>query len=155
MSPPGRALSRLAVAAVLVVGSIGCAIPRWPVDAPITSAYGVRFRGLLPGVHRGVDLGVPHGTPVRPMAPGTVRFAGSMDGYGTVVWLDHGGGVLTVYAHLSSVAVRERERVGGRTVIGRSGSSGNVSGPHLHFEVWRWGRQQDPVPLLGGFPDPG
>jgi len=150
-----RMVSSLAATAVIVAASTACAIPRWPVDAPLSSPYGVRFRGLLPSVHRGVDLGVPHGTPVRPMAPGTVRFSGSMRGYGTVVWLDHGGGVLTVYAHLSSVTVRERERVGGDRVIGYSGSSGDVSGPHLHFEVWRWGRQQDPVSLLGGFPGPG
>lgn len=155
MIRPRRLLTSLAVAAVLLAGSTGCAIPRWPVDAPLTSPYGLRFRGLLPGVHRGVDLGVAHGTPVRPMAPGSVRFAGSMRGYGTVVWVDHGGGVLTVYAHLSSLTVRERDRVDGDTVIGYSGASGDVSGPHLHFEVWRWGRQQDPVPLLGGFPGTG
>jgi len=150
-----RTLLGLTTVAALAAGSTGCAVPRWPVEAGITSPYGVRFRGILPGVHRGVDLGVPHGTPVRPMAPGTVRFAGSMQGYGTVVWIDHGGGVLTVYAHLSSFIVRERQRVGGDTVIGYSGASGEVSGPHLHFEVWRWGRQQDPVPLLGGFPETG
>lgn len=149
MSPrAGRPAALLLL--VLLVG--GCAIPRWPVEAPVTSPFGIRFRGLRPDLHRGVDLGVPTGTPVRAMAPGRVRFAGTMSGYGTVVWIDHGGSVLTVYAHLAELRVRTGDAVEGRAVVGLSGSSGDVTGPHLHFEVWRWGRQQDPVPLLGGFP---
>ena len=83
----------------------GCAIPRWPVDAPITSPFGLRLRGIVPGIHRGVDLAVPTGTPGRCMAPGRVRFAGVQRGYGNVVWGDHGGDVMTVYAHLTSISV--------------------------------------------------
>jgi murein DD-endopeptidase MepM/ murein hydrolase activator NlpD len=75
-----------------------------------------------------------------------------MAGYGRVVWVDHGGRVLTIYAHLSEIRVRTGDVLRGRDVVGLSGSSGNVSGPHLHFEIWRWGREQDPVRLLGGFP---
>jgi murein DD-endopeptidase MepM/ murein hydrolase activator NlpD len=75
-----------------------------------------------------------------------------MRGYGRVVWLDHGGSVLTVYAHLSEVGVEAGEHVGARHVIGLSGESGDVTAPHLHFEIWRWGRVADPVPLLGGPP---
>lgn len=89
------------------------------------------------------------------MSGGRVRFAGEMRGYGNVVWIDHGGDVLSVYAHLSEVRVRTGEVVGGRDVVGLSGSSGEASAPHLHFEVWRWGRVEDPVPLLGGPPDDG
>lgn len=130
----------------------GCAIPRWPVDAPITSPFGLRLRGIVPGIHRGVDLAVPTGTPVHSMAPGRVRFAGVQRGYGNVVWVDHGGDVMTVYAHLSSISVRAGEPVEGGQVLGLSGSSGDATAPHLHFEIWRWGREVDPVPLLGGFP---
>lgn len=148
-----RGRTALAVfAALALVAGGGCSVPRWPVEAPVTSPYGLRFRGLRPGIHRGVDLAVPEGTPVRSMAPGRVRFAGTQRGYGNVVWIDHGGGVLTVYAHLSTVAVRRGDAVGGRDVIGRSGSSGDAEAPHLHFEIWRWGREVDPVPLLGGRP---
>jgi murein DD-endopeptidase MepM/ murein hydrolase activator NlpD len=86
------------------------------------------------------------------MAPGRVRFAGIQRGFGNVVWLDHGGGVITVYAHLAAIRVNTGEAVKGRQVIALSGSSGDVSAPHLHFEIWRWGREVDPVPLLGGFP---
>lgn len=138
--------------AALAVALAGCAIPRWPVDAPLTSPFGARLRGLRPDLHRGVDLAVAEGTPVRTMAPGTVRFAGTQSGYGKVVWVDHGGGVLTVYAHLSEVRVQTGERLPGRAVVGLSGSTGNATAPHLHFEVWRWGREVDPVPLLGGRP---
>lgn len=118
----------------------------------MTSPFGVRFAGVRPAVHRGVDLDVRMGTPVRAMSDARVRFAGVMSGYGNVIWLDHGGAVLTVYAHLSEIRVPAGSVVRGGQVIGLSGASGDVSGPHLHFEVWRWGRPVDPVPLLGRRP---
>ena len=135
-----------------LAAAAGCAVPRWPVQAPITSPFGLRLRGIVPGIHRGVDLAVPTGTPVRCMAPGRVRFAGVQRGFGNVVWVDHGGQVLTVYAHLSSIQVKAGESVAGGQVLGLSGSTGDATAPHLHFEIWRWGREVDPVPLLGGFP---
>ncbi|HSM04940.1 MAG TPA: M23 family metallopeptidase [Longimicrobiales bacterium] len=141
---------RLALLALLLLG--GCTIPRWPVQGPMTSAFGVRWRGTLPEIHRGVDIYVASGTPVRAMAGGRIRFAGVQGDYGNVIWIDHGGSVLSVYAHLAELSVRTGEGVAPGQVIGRSGASGNASGPHLHFEVWRWGRQVDPVPLLGGRP---
>jgi murein DD-endopeptidase MepM/ murein hydrolase activator NlpD len=137
---------------LLLLGVAACGIPRWPVDAPLTSDFGVRMRGWSPDLHRGVDLDVPSGTPVRAMAEARVRFAGVMRGFGNVVWLDHGGGILTVYAHLSAIQVREGESVRGRQVVGLSGATGDATSPHLHFEVWRWGHEVDPIPLLGGRP---
>lgn len=148
--PPGGPLLGGILLSFLLVSA--CTIPRWPVDAPLTSPYGVRWHGVIPSIHRGVDLKVPEGTEVRAMSPGQVRFAGVMRGYGNVVWLDHGGQVLTVYAHLSTIQVQTQDQVPYRGVLGLSGQTGDVSGPHLHFEVWRWGRPVDPVPLLGGFP---
>ncbi len=136
----------------MIFATAACHLPRWPVDAPITSAYGLRLRGVRPDIHRGVDLDVPTGTPVAAMSEARVRFSGVMAGFGNVVWLDHGGGLLTVYAHLSEIRVREGARIGPGDILGLSGASGDVSGPHLHFEVWRWGREVDPVPLLGGRP---
>ncbi len=129
-----------------------CVVPRWPLEGPLTSAFGVRWRGWLPEIHRGVDIAVPEGTSVRTMAPGTVRFAGTMAGYGQVIWIDHGGDVLSVYAHLSRIDVTGGERVDAGRVLGLSGATGDATGPHLHFEVWRWGREADPVLLLGGPP---
>lgn len=141
------------VPALLALLLAGCAIPRWPVDAPVVSRFGARREeGLLPRIHEGVDLDVPAGTPVRAMRPGRVRFAGERGGWGRVAIVDHARGVTTVYAHLSRVDVRTGERVKGRQVVGLSGSSGNAEGPHLHFEVWLDGRPADPVPLLGGEP---
>jgi murein DD-endopeptidase MepM/ murein hydrolase activator NlpD len=87
------------------------------------------------------------------MSGGRVRFAGIQGDYGNVVWIDHGGAVLTVYAHLSDLQVETGASVEPGQQIGLSGASGNASGAHLHFELWRWGRQVDPVPLLGGRPD--
>jgi murein DD-endopeptidase MepM/ murein hydrolase activator NlpD len=78
-----------------------------------------------------------------------------MSGYGKVIWLDHRGRVMTVYAHLSSIRVERGERVEGGQIIALSGRSGNATGPHLHFEVWRHGREVDPVSFLGGFPRTG
>jgi murein DD-endopeptidase MepM/ murein hydrolase activator NlpD len=145
-------MRRAAAGLLTLLALAGCTIPRWPVEGPLTSPFGMRWRGLLPEVHRGVDIEVPEGTEVHAMAPGRVRFAGEMAGYGNVVWMDHGGEVLTVYAHLSRLLVRTGDVVGGHAVIGLSGATGDATGPHLHFELWRWGWERDPVPLLGGRP---
>ena len=143
---------RRALLVLLALSGAACSLPRWPVDAAISSPFGLRMRGIRPGIHRGVDLDVPVGTDGRAMSGGRVRFAGVQSGYGTVVWIDHGGEVLTVYAHLDELRVEAGQVVRGGDVIGLSGATGDVTGPHLHFEVWRWGRERDPVPLLGGFP---
>lgn len=140
------------VALIAIATQAGCWIPRWPVEAPISSPFGVRLVGFWPRIHYGVDLAVPEGTPVRAMGPGRVTFAGWWGGYGIAVIIDHGGGTSSLYAHLSEARVRTGDRVGGRDVIGLSGSTGETRGAHLHFEVWRRGRREDPVPLLGGEP---
>jgi septal ring factor EnvC (AmiA/AmiB activator) len=106
-----------AIVTVLIVLA-GCALPRWPVQAAITSPFGLRLDGLLPEIHRGVDLGVPTGTEVCAMRSGTVDFAGVMSGYGNVIVLRHSAHTRTLYAHLSELRVREGERVEGHQVIG-------------------------------------
>ncbi len=141
-----------ATALMIVLFGAGCATPRWPADGPMTSPYGLRWISFLPDTHRGVDISVPTGTEVRPMKAGTVRFSGTQSGFGNVIWLDHGGDVLSVYAHLSELRVRTGESVTDRQVIGLSGASGDVTAPHLHFEIWRNGRQVDPVQMLGAPP---
>jgi murein DD-endopeptidase MepM/ murein hydrolase activator NlpD len=143
---------RAAIAAVSLVATLGCGIPRWPVDSPLSSDFGLRMRGMRPDIHRGVDFPVPTGTQIRAIADARVRFAGTMSGFGNVVWLDHGGTILSVYAHLSSISVRQGDSVRRGEVVGLSGATGDVTAPHLHFEVWRGGREVDPVPLFGGRP---
>lgn len=145
---------RSLVAALVAIVCTGCGIPRWPIDAPLSSDFGLRLRGIRPDVHRGVDFSAPTGTEIRAMADARVRFAGVMSGFGNVVWLDHGGSILSVYAHLSSIGVREGELVRRGQAVGLSGATGDVTAPHLHFEVWRGGRAVDPVPLMGGRPRP-
>ena len=136
----------------LVLLICACAIPHWPVDGRLTSPYGLRFRGISPDIHPGVDVAAPAGTPVHAMKPGRVVFASTMSGYGLTVILQHGASTHTLYAHLSEILVRSGEEVNGSTAIGRVGATGNATAPHLHFEVLRWGQQEDPVPLLGGRP---
>lgn len=149
---PG-AMRAFRTGAILAMLSLaGCSIPHWPVDAPLSSPYGFRMNGWRPDLHRGVDIPVPEGTPVHAMASGRVEFAGTMSGYGTTVVLRHDTNLTTLYAHLSKLEVRVGQKVEGRQVIARSGRTGNARGAHLHFEVWRWGRAEDPVPLLGGHP---
>lgn len=149
---PARRSSLILLLALSVLVLEGCSIPRWPVSGTMTSPFGVRLRGWRPSLHHGVDVAVPEGTPVRAMRRGRVIRAGWANGYGWMVMIDHGGQVLSLYAHLSEVRVQVGQRVQGKEVIGLSGKSGNVTGPHLHFEIWRRGWPEDPVPLLGGPP---
>ena len=117
----------------------------------MTSPWGLRLLGWRPDFHHGVDIYVPTGTPVHAMKSGQVAVAGSQAGYGNVVVLSHGS-TQTIYAHLSEIQVKTGESVKGGQVIGLSGASGNATGPHLHFEIIRDGRSEDPVLLLGGPP---
>ncbi len=149
-------LRRPALLSVVLAGLVllmaGCALPRWPVEGPVSSPFGIRWNGWTPAIHRGIDIAVPTGTPVRAMRGGRVRFAGEMRGYGKVIWLEHRGGSLSAYAHLSELRVRTGEQVSGGQVIALSGATGRVTGPHLHFEVWVSGRPVDPALYLGGRP---
>jgi Peptidase family M23/Putative peptidoglycan binding domain len=117
----------------------------WPLQAPIGSPFGPRWLGF----HPGIDLPAATGTPVGAVAPGRVIFA-SLDrgGYGNLLEIAHGGGVVSMYAHLSSFSVRVGQVVATGARIGRVGSTGESSGPHLHFEVRVRGAAVDPVPAL-------
>jgi len=117
----------------------------WPLRAPIGSSFGPR--GI--GFHPGIDLPAATGTPVGAAGPGRVIFTGyDAGGYGNLVEIAHGGGVVSMYAHLSTILVRFGQSVATRTRVGRVGSSGESTGPHLHFEVRVRGAAVDPVPAL-------
>ena len=117
----------------------------WPLQAPIGSPFGPRGAGF----HPGIDLPAPTGTTVGAAAPGRVIFAAhDPSGYGKLVEVAHGGGVVSLYAHLSTISVRVGQSVVTRTLVGRVGSTGEATGPHLHFEVRVRGAAVDPVPAL-------
>jgi murein DD-endopeptidase MepM/ murein hydrolase activator NlpD len=117
----------------------------WPLLARVGDGFGVRGRRF----HAGIDLPVRAGTPVCAAAPGTVTWAGRRaGGWGILVVVRHADGVKTLYAHLSSVAVRRGDVVAGGAVLGRAGSTGDATGPHLHFEVRVHGAAVDPLGAL-------
>src|SRR5205807_6239072 len=100
----------------------------WPVRGPVTSGFGMRWGRM----HEGIDIGVGMGTPIHAAKAGSVIFSGTMNGYGNVVVINHGGGFSTLYAHESRRAAVEGQSVAQGQVIGYVGSTGHSTGPHLH-----------------------
>jgi peptidoglycan hydrolase-like protein with peptidoglycan-binding domain len=117
----------------------------WPLELPVGDAFGPRGAGF----HPGIDIPAPPGTSVQGAAAGTVVSAGFLpDGYGRRVVVDNGNGVTTIYAHLLRVDVAVGETVAPGDEIGLVGSTGESTGPHLHFEVRVRGAAVDPLPAL-------
>ncbi len=121
-----------------------------PVPGAITSPFGPRVHPILGYVrmHTGLDFTAPHGQAIRAAASGRVILAGPYGGYGNTVVIDHGGGVATLYAHQSSLAVGYGSQIEAGATVGYVGSTGFSTGPHLHFEVRVDGVPVDPVPYL-------
>lgn len=117
----------------------------WPTQGTITSGFGYRWGAL----HAGIDIANNVGTPIRAAKSGTVIVAGWNDGgYGNWVIIDHGGGFSTLYGHMSRVRTSEGAHVNQGDLIGDMGSTGNSTGPHLHFETRVNGTAQDPTRYL-------
>lgn len=107
----------------------------------ITSRVGMRI-DPIDGAwrqHNGVDIAIPSGTPVRPVAPGVVVYSGSRSGYGNTIVVEHDNGIITLYAHNSRILVAEGQPVTQESTLALSGSTGRSTGPHLHFEAWQAG----------------
>jgi murein DD-endopeptidase MepM/ murein hydrolase activator NlpD len=129
--------------AVLATDRLKRILPRVPLRQPllgapeVTSGFGVRIDPFLgrPAMHAGIDLRDDYGAPVRATAAGHVVTAEWTGGYGNMVEVDHGNGIATRYGHLSAMSVREGQSVDVGTVVGRIGSTGRATGPHLHYEV--------------------
>jgi len=98
--------------------------------------------------HRGTDFHAKSGTAVLAAGDGVVVFAGRQSGYGNVVYVDHGGGVVTRYAHLRRIEAKKNSPVTAGERIGQVGSTGRATGPHLHFEIRLDGRAVDPVTAM-------
>ncbi len=127
-------------------GSTGTGTPSasgfiWPVNGPVVSGYGMRWGRL----HEGIDISASSGTPIWAAASGTVIHAGWLGGYGNLVVVDHGNGLATAYAHASAILVGVGQQVAQGETVSLVGSTGNSSGPHLHFEVRVNGLAVDPL----------
>jgi murein DD-endopeptidase MepM/ murein hydrolase activator NlpD len=116
----------------------------WPVSGPVVSGFGMRWGRM----HEGIDITCATGTPVGAAGDGTVIWAGWRGGYGNLVVVDHGGGLSTAYAHNSALASSVGQSVVRGQVISYAGSTGNSSGPHVHFEVRVNGNAVDPLEYL-------
>ncbi|MCX4540014.1 transglycosylase family protein [Streptomyces sp. NBC_01565] len=124
-----------------------------PVDAGLGTAYRVAGSSWSSGYHTGVDFPVPTGTTVKSVGPGQVISAGWAGAYGYQVVIKHSDGRYSQYAHLSALGVKAGQKVSGGQRIGRSGSTGNTTGPHLHFEMRTgpgYGSDIDPLTYLRG-----
>lgn len=122
----------------------------WPTPSChiITSAFSPRRKNPVTGIykrHTGTDIGAGYGATIVAANSGTVTLAGWNSGYGNCVVIDHGGGKATLYAHMSSYAVTNGQRVEKGQKIGAVGSTGNSTGPHLHFEILINGQAVDPM----------
>lgn len=126
----------------------------FPTDSKtITSHFGYRddTGGVGSSYHQGIDIGAGMGEPIYAALPGKVELAGPNGGYGNCVIIDHGGGLKTLYGHMSAIGTSEGASVAQGQVIGLVGSTGNSTGPHLHFSVIMGGEQIDPLKLFPGF----
>jgi murein DD-endopeptidase MepM/ murein hydrolase activator NlpD len=122
-----------------VSGSFEPKLP--PVGGVITSGVGMRIDPIDGRLrhHNGIDIAIPEGTPVMPVAPGVVVYSGQRPGYGYTVLVKHSDGMISLYGHNSRLEVVKGQPVNQNTVIALSGNTGRSTGPHLHFEAWQDG----------------
>ena len=145
------------VATVVLATPVAAGAFAKPVTgATISQGFGCTFVRLEPADtacpgghwHSGIDLAAPNGTPVIATAGGVAQVIESATGFGLHVVIDHGGGLQSVYGHLSAVDVVDGRPVSGGQLIGAVGSTGNSTGSHLHFEIDRNGIAEDPRGLV-------
>jgi len=125
----------------------------WPTDSSyISSLFGNRDAPTAGASsnHQALDIGAAAGTPIYAAASGTVQLAGANGGYGNTVFLDHGSGTSTLYAHMNNYVVSPGEYVTQGQIIGYVGSTGIATGPHLHYEVRVDGQKVDPLQYYDG-----
>ncbi|HAC59070.1 peptidoglycan DD-metalloendopeptidase family protein [Parvibaculum sp.] len=130
-------------------------IARMPLASPLvsyrkTSSFGSRrdpFNGRM-AFHSGEDMAAYYGAPIYAPASGKVTYAGWKGGYGRVIEIDHGNGFRTRYGHLGKISVKAGQEIAFREVLGKVGSSGRSSGPHLHYEVWFDGIVRNPSKFI-------
>jgi len=118
-----------------------------PAEGHMTSGFGYRIDPFLrcPKLHTGLDIANYHGAPIVATADGAVSFVGYLGGYGWVVKIDHGNGILTMYGHLSTICVKAGQQVSRSEVIGLMGNTGRSTGTHVHYEVRIAGNPVNPI----------
>lgn len=123
----------------------------WPsVCKNISQGYGNKSARYAKGYHTGIDIACPNGSPIRSATDGTVTSAGWAGAYGNQIKIGYSPTVEIWYNHMSKLGVSKGDKVSAGTVIGWEGSTGNSTGPHLHFEVRVNGQDVDPMPYLSG-----
>jgi murein DD-endopeptidase MepM/ murein hydrolase activator NlpD len=118
----------------------------WPVHGPVSSHFGERLHPVTgeKSMHSGIDIRAPAGTPIHATAPGIVSFSGWTNDSGYIIVVEHGHGFSTAYAHNKKNHASVGQKVKKGELIASSGSTGITTGPHLHYEVWKDGRQINP-----------
>ena len=121
---------------------------RWPVRGKVITAYGSKTNGK---VNDGINVAVPEGTPVKAAEDGVVAYSGNeLKGYGNLVLVRHSNGYVTAYAHASEILVKRGDTIKRGQVIAKSGQSGEVGSPQLHFEIRKGSSPVDPLQFLNG-----
>jgi murein DD-endopeptidase MepM/ murein hydrolase activator NlpD len=121
---------------------------RWPVRGKVITAYGAKANGKA---NDGINVAVPEGTPVKAADDGTVTYAGNeLKSYGNLVLIKHANGYVTAYAHASELLVKRGDTIKRGQVIAKSGQSGEVQSPQLHFEIRKGQAPVDPLQFLNG-----
>jgi len=122
-----------------------------PVGGVITSGVGMRIDPIDGKLrhHNGIDIAIPEGTPVTPVAAGVVIYSGLRPGYGYTVLVEHANGMITLYGHNSRLEAAQGQSVDQNTVLALSGNTGRSTGPHLHFEAWQAGTNVTPAFMPG------
>jgi murein DD-endopeptidase MepM/ murein hydrolase activator NlpD len=116
----------------------------WPINGTINSYFGPRGTSF----HDGIDIGASEGTPIRAIDRGEVIYSDQLKGYGNIVIIRHAQGLVSVYAHNETNLVRQGQVVAKGETVARVGSTGRVTGPHLHFEIRRNNTAQDPLKYM-------
>jgi murein DD-endopeptidase MepM/ murein hydrolase activator NlpD len=121
---------------------------RWPVRGKVITSYGAKTNGKA---NDGINLAVPEGTPVKAAEDGVVAYSGNeLKGYGNLVLIRHSNGYVTAYAHASELMVKRGDTIRRGQVIAKSGQSGEVASPQLHFEIRKGSTPVDPLQFLNG-----
>lgn len=118
-----------------------------PISGHITSRYGAR-EDIRDHTHQGLDIAAKTGTPIKAVADGTITHSGTMGGYGNLIIIDHGNGITSYYGHCNKLYKKVGAKVSAGDIIAEVGSTGNSTGPHLHFEIRQNGKYVNPQKYL-------